>query len=441
MDLNPCGGAEHVALSTMEALIEMGIDIELTTARIPDISRLKKVFGAYKINTIFNRVKRINLFDSLPVIVDNDCNKTKDTITINTHGDVLPYYLPNFSSSNAITYCHYPILVDAIRERDPFYLKYLAGLGLVKSDREYSSPHNGDIGIQMFSHPYDGNSPFWQTLQESYMAMLKHSTVITNSSFSKDAILKILPAAHDIKKKTTISTIATAPISSADQIMKNDPLVIPPPVNVEAFRSAALYSVEREDLIVVISRFNPSKKLENAIALARILKKQKIGNGMIIAGGLMPEDRDYYNHIARMIKSGDLFDYVRLEVNATPDILQSILRKGKVYFHPMPGEPFGISIVEAMSAGLIPVVQEIGGPADFVPEKYRFSSLGDATKKVFMAMNASQEERINVSDSVIVFSEANYIKNIRTVIKNLLKKQQGIELDVSPRLPQQQQQH
>ena len=216
-------------------------------------------------------------------------------------------------------------------------------------------------------------------------------------------------------------------------------MIIPPPVSVEAFRSAALYSAEREELIVVISRFNPSKKLENAIALARILKKQKIGNGMIIAGGLMPEDREYYNHIARMIKTGDLFDYVRLEVNATPDILESILRKGKVYFHPMPGEPFGISIVEAMSAGLIPIVQEIGGHRDFVPEKYGFSSLEDAAKKVFTAMNASQEERINVSDRVMVFSEANYIKSIQTVMKNLLKKQQGIELDVSPRLPQQQQ--
>ena len=94
--------------------------------------------------------------------------------------------------------------------------------------------------------------------------------------------------------------------------------------------------------------------------------------------------------------------------------------KGKFTFHPMPGEPFGISIVEAMSTGLIPVVQEIGGPADFVPEKYRFSSLADAVLKIFSSMHAPQEERIRVSDLVTNFSEDNYIKSIQSVIKNLL---------------------
>jgi hypothetical protein len=40
---------------------------------------------------------------------------------------------------------------------------------------------------------------------------------------------------------------------------------------------------------------------------------------------------------------------------------------------------------------------------------------------------------------VMAFSEANYIKSIQSVIKNILQRQQGIELvDVSPRLQEQQ---
>ncbi len=44
------------------------------------------------------------------------------------------------------------------------------------------------------------------------------------------------------------------------------------------------------------------------------------------------------------------------------------MRKSKVYFHPMVGEHFGISIVEAMAAGLVPVVSDVGGPTEFVPK-------------------------------------------------------------------------
>lgn len=80
---------------------------------------------------------------------------------------------------------------------------------------------------------------------------------------------------------------------------------------------------------------------------------------MTIVGGLMPEDRYYYDQIARTIESCGLDNYVELKVNVTTDVLKSILRKAKVYYHPTPEEPFGISIAEAMSAGLMPIVPEI----------------------------------------------------------------------------------
>lgn len=164
-----------------------------------------------------------------------------------------------------------------------------------------------------------------------------------------------------------------------------------------------------------------------------MLKKQRIGRGMIIVGGLMPEDRDYYNHVVRMIRASGLSDYIKLEANATSDILKSIMRKGKVYFHPTPGEPFGISIVEAMSAGLIPIVPSNGGHTDFVPEEYRFGSLEDAAAKICLALTSSQEARDEVSNMVASFSQDNYIKNIQRVIENLMSRgeEAKIKLDVS----------
>jgi len=392
--LNPCGGAEHVALATIEALIEMeNIDeVKLTTARIPVISKLKNVFGADRIDSIFNHVKIDPLDNLLAGRVQNETDeKDHDTITINTHGDMLPYYLPSFSTSNAITYCHYPLAIDLARQHDPNYIKWLTDLGLVNGTND----ENGGIS--------DDNTSFWQALQDSYLLMLKHSIIITNSIFSKEAITRVL--------NTTRSTVDRA----------SKPLIIPPPVNVEEFSKVALYSKEREDLIVVISRFHPAKKLENTIELARMLQKQKIGKGMIMVGGLMSEDCNYYHHIAQMIKSCDLDNYLRLEVNISSDVLKSILRQGKVYYHPMPEEPFGISIVEAMSAGLVPIVPEIGGQTDFVPRKYRYSSLAEAAMKISVALIASQEERSTLSQNVASFSKANYISRIQKVVMSLLQ--------------------
>lgn len=404
-DLNPCGGAEQVALATIQALIGMGIDVELLLARRPNLSRLKHAFGNKRVNAIFRQIKRIDLFDGLPLKAENhDYGRiSDDVITINTHGDMLPYYLPYFSRINTITYCHYPLAVELIEQGDISYANYLMDLGLAKFDAKRQTSSLGSI--------LDNGDQVWRRIHDNYIMLLKCSTVITNSAFSRDAIQRVLSKSPSTK----------AACSSSGELPSKT-LVIPPPVSVEEFRRAALYSCEREDFVVVISRFNPSKKLENAIALAHLLKKRNIGKGMIIVGGLMPQDRQYYDQIVNMIKSSGVSDYVRLEINATSEMLLSLLRKGKAYFHPMQGEPFGISIAEAMSAGLIPIVLSIGGHADFVPEKYRFSSLGDAAEKISLALNASQRERKVVSDIVTPFSQINYIKSIQKVMRSLIEK-------------------
>jgi glycosyltransferase involved in cell wall biosynthesis len=143
----------------------------------------------------------------------------------------------------------------------------------------------------------------------------------------------------------------------------------------------------------------------------------------------MSEDCNYYHHIAQMIKSCDLENYLSLEVNISSDALKSILRRGKVYYHPMPEEPFGISIVEAMSAGLVPIVPEIGGQTDFVPRKYRYSTLAEAAMKISLALITSQEERSTLSQNVASFSKGNYITRIQKVVGSLLEEPK-IKLDV-----------
>src|ERR687898_491308 len=108
--------------------------------------------------------------------------------------------------------------------------------------------------------------------------------------------------------------------------------------------------------------------------------------------------------IKQMAQDRELSDYVTFQVNVSFNKLISLMRESKVYFHPLPGEPFGISTVEAMSSGLIPVVPDIGGHTEFVPSKYQFRTFIEAIESVAVAMDASFSERIRISDSVRRFS-------------------------------------
>ncbi len=394
-DLNPCGGAEQVALGTIHALVEMDFDVELTLAKAPNIPRLKKAFGAERVDTLFNRIKRINSLGRLPLSTDSPAvnagpgngSQRKYDININTHGDMLPYFLPGFSAKNAITYCHFPVAINLMDSHDASYFAYLVNSGLIEEEAVHDTETRGRM---------------WRELRRRFLLMLRNSVVITNSNFSKEAILTTL--------------------ASEDHGSRPEPLIISPPVNVEEFRPA-LSSDERSDLILVISRVHPSKMLENAVHLASILKQKKIGKGMIIAGNLMENDRAavrYYHSIIDMIRKFEVSDYVTIETNVSLAGLRSLLRKCKVYFHPLPGEPFGISIIEAMSAGLVAVVPDAGGHTEFVSKKYHFHSLIEGPGIISSALNATQEERVRVSNSVMGFSLSQYLKDFQRVIRETL---------------------
>ena len=102
------------------------------------------------------------------------------------------------------------------------------------------------------------------------------------------------------------------------------------------------------------------------------------------------------------------------------------MRNSKVYFHPLPGEPFGMSTVEAMSAGVIPVVPDIGGHTEFVPAKYQFHTFKQGAQAVEAALNAPGSERIQMSHSTQKLSVMNYIKSLQQILSEVL------DIDKSP---------
>jgi glycosyltransferase involved in cell wall biosynthesis len=370
INLNARGGSERLALATITALKEINdIDIDLTTFQKPDIDKIEKTYGEMGLMAL----RHINTVNIIPSIETVHLKKHYD-LTINTHGDMLPFSQKGFSKDKAITYCHFPLAKYLIDVEDEEYGRFLYG--------------------SCFSKVHDYRTHF-HSARNAYLDMMRNSTIFTNSEYSRKAIQKTF---------------------------KIDSTVLSPPVDVNLFRKVALFSSsnKRKDTILVISRYHPSKKIENAIRLAKLLKQNGIGQNMKIVGNLTPVMLGYYYYLKQMVQDQGLSDYVDFHVNVSFHKLRSLICGAKVYFHPLPGEPFGISTVEAMSAGLIPVVPDIGGQAEFVPLKYRFHSFTEAMESIATAMDASFSERISMSNSVRRFSVSNYIKCFQQIVKDML---------------------
>ena len=365
ISLNARGGGERLAVATIKAISSMGIGVELSTVEKPDMALIHDAYGT-SVSEDIKKIRTLNILQKY--------GPRNYTFTVNTHGDMLPFYHKDFTKKNAITYCHYPIARYLIDCGDPDYSAVLQNMCLLGMT---SAVRNG----------------YHDVVRSAYVKMMLNSTVLTNSEFSRKAIFKTFGV---------------------------DSTILPPPVDVDIFRNACLASNVRNDSILVISRFHPSKKIENVIHLAKLLCQNEVGICMNIVGNMPSDGIGYFNYLNDLVRHYGLENFVRFEINVRFDRLLDLMRRSKVYVHPLPGEPFGISTVEAMSAGIIPVVPDIGGHTEFVPARYQFHTYGEGVQAVAAALAAPASERIKLSHSTQKYSVTNYIEKFQQILVKVM---------------------
>jgi len=420
-DLNAGGGSERLAITTIELLNEMGFEVDVQTCEAPDVKKLENNFGRLYIK--IRKTKELNLLSLLKSKENaehgsDDCHYD---LVINTHGDLLPYVSvnndqslfhncaindnPDMRKTIMITYCHYPLVPYYVK--NGVYRRFLCKF-IRANEAKGSNSDNATI------------EKLLSNARALYDLTITNTVILTNSEYSKKSIKKL----YD----------------------KTEPIVLNPPVDVSTFRKLLLSSKanEREDIILVVSRFSADKQVENAIEVAKILHNKKVDAKMIIVGNVSRNDMDYLQFLRSMIYDYDLNTYVKLEVGASFRQLLHLMSKSKVYLHPLAGEPFGISVAESMAAGLIPVVPHVGGNSEFVPQKYHYGKLEEASEIIRNALlscfndtynsnignkttatstiaNISENElRQNLSNLVLKFSTDNFKNSLKRIIDTLM---------------------
>lgn len=160
------------------------------------------------------------------------------------------------------------------------------------------------------------------------------------------------------------------------RIMGVRPEILYPPISEDFFRNQSVCR-ERENIVVSISRISSEKKLDLIPLIAKLTSER---TRYLIMG--LGQSSEELNRIQEQIRINKVTHRVQVAVNVPRQKILSILKRAKIFLHPAEGEHFGVSIVEAMASGCIPVVHNSGGPREFVPSYLRFNTIEEAAHKI-----------------------------------------------------------
>jgi glycosyltransferase involved in cell wall biosynthesis len=159
---------------------------------------------------------------------------------------------------------------------------------------------------------------------------------------------------------------------------KNKINVLYPPVDVEKFST----SEKKDNIILSVGRFDNILNAKKQDVLIEAFKKLCQNNSnfdwkLVLMGGSrdLPKDNHYLQHLQHLAKDFP----IEFIVNPDFDELKHVYSQSKIYWHaagfgvdefihPEQTEHFGMTVVEAMDSGLVPMVVAKGGLSEIVTE-------------------------------------------------------------------------
>ena len=212
--------------------------------------------------------------------------------------------------------------------------------------------------------------------------------------------------------------------------------VVHPPVEVDLYRPRA-----KKPTILSVGRFfvgRHDKRHDLLIDAFRTLLESGIeGWELCLAGSVRRHEPEHVAHLERLReRARDL--PVRFVVDGTLDELRALYGEAGVYWHaagygidedrhPQFLEHFGMSIVEAMAAGAIPVVIGKGGPLEIVHDGvdgFLWREPADLVERTRTLLTAPEAEvdalRRRAQASAARFSRPRFESEIRAIARDLL---------------------
>lgn len=339
----PMGGSERVTLAAIEALMSLGWEVDLYLVAGFNPSELYDSFGGWRDLRCRVRVNRV------PAFRQSAYGRRRGGVYLDLARSVL---------DKRVGECD--IFIDMVPFLSSHFAPYLrfpdvTYWNLLPSDLAWMR-NKRSVMERAYLAPL-------RTLARTFVRRWNKVKVhIANSEYTRAAInARLSPELH--------------------------PIVIYPPVDLQSWFVGPDPSNGRNG-VVSLGRFETWKRHDLQLEIARRLQVpfRLIGRAM------------RYDELAQLskLKVGARNTQIEFHVNVPQSEAKRILGSSKVYIHTADAEPFGISIVEAVAAGCVPIVRDEGGVSEIVPyPELRFNTLSEAEEKMRRALNGEFDYLMN----------------------------------------------
>jgi glycosyltransferase involved in cell wall biosynthesis len=159
------------------------------------------------------------------------------------------------------------------------------------------------------------------------------------------------------------------------------------------------------------SRIVSYKRPEKILELAKKFPQEKF----IIMGGVSSNQTNYFNRLRKDIIYKNI-NNILLYPNMSLEMVEKVLINSKYYIFPAVNEHFGITTVESIALGCIPLVHNSGGQCEIVPFKELRFTDADFIDKYHTLISMNNETLYEYSktltEHVKIFSEDEFIKKM-----------------------------
>lgn len=187
---------------------------------------------------------------------------------------------------------------------------------------------------------------------------------------------------------------------------------------------------EKENIILNVGRFTQAMNMKKQAMMIESFKKLKDKNWrLVLLGGALPQDKEFIKSLRESSKDFP----IEIHENVSIEFLQRLYAKARIYWHatgfgedlinhPELAEHFGITTLEAMSYGAVPVIINAGGQPELITDgKDGFlwkdeGELLEKTKKLMENSALREEMSKEAIQKAKQFNKREFCKRVKEII-------------------------